>query len=43
MNNRKINWGIIGCANIAKDRVIPAMLQASLMNARTLDRILGYK
>lgn len=26
--NRKINWGILGCAAIAKNRVIPGLLQA---------------
>lgn len=28
MKKEVINWGVIGCANIAKDRVIPALLQA---------------
>ena len=28
MSRDKIDWGVIGCANIAKDRVIPALLQA---------------
>lgn len=30
--NRKVNWGILGCAAIAKNRVIPGLLQAE--NAR---------
>lgn len=32
MDRRKINWGIIGCANIAKDRFIPALLQTDNSN-----------
>ena len=27
MKKEKINWGILGCANIAKDRTIPSLLQ----------------
>ena len=28
MSDRKVGWGVLSCANIAKDRAIPALLQA---------------
>lgn len=29
MSDRKVNWGVLSCANIARDRCVPAMLQAT--------------
>jgi predicted dehydrogenase len=45
---KKINWGILGCANIAKKVVIPALLKADNANlyaiaSRTADKLADFE